>query len=201
MKILDLKQGSPEWFLARRGIPTASNFGKIITPKTGKLSAQAEDLAYELVADLFRLGPPEDKPVTPAMLYGQETEAEARRWYELERGLDVRQVGLCLTDDGRFGCSPDGLVGEDGGLELKCPLLKTQVKYLCEGGLPDEYRAQVHGALIVTGRAWWDFCSYAPGLPAHLVRVEPDTFTDALRRVLDEFRGIYDRVLAKVRGM
>ncbi len=79
-------------------------------------------------------------------------EAEAVAWYELQRDVTVQRVGFVLRDNEKVGASPDGLVGEDGGLELKCPLPKTQVARLLDGELPAEYRPQVHGALLVTGR-------------------------------------------------
>lgn len=202
MRVINCEQYSTEWWEARRGIPTASAFDRIITAKTGKLSAGALGYAFELVADLAQLGPEpwlnEPGYESAAMKRGTQTEHEARRFYEMERDVDVQRVGFCITDAGDAGCSPDGLVGESGGLELKCPLLKTHVGYLYRGGLPDEYKPQVHGSLIVTGREWWDFLSYAPGLPPLLVRVEPDDYTESLRHCLAEFQQILAEVKAKV---
>ncbi len=186
MKIIECQQGSIQWFEARRGIPTASNFDRIITPKTGKLSAAADDYICELLGEQYGTGFVAEPFMTDAMRNGVLTEAEARKWYEMETDIDVQQVGFCLSDCGRFGCSPDGLVGE-GGLELKCPAAKTQVSYLLDGDLPNAYRPQVHGALIVTGAPWWDFLSYARGLPPLRVRVTPDKFTEALKSALDQF--------------
>lgn len=180
------EQYSDEWFALRRGVPTASAFEKIITPKTGKLAAAHEGYICELIGDLGRLDYPGERPATPAMRNGTLTEPEARRFYEMEQG-DVEQVGFCLTDDGRFACSPDGLVGDDGILELKCPEPKTHVGYLLANELPPEYVPQVHGQLIVTGRKWCDFLSYCPGFKPLMVRIEPNEFTDKLRAVLEEF--------------
>lgn len=188
MKEFTFEQYSPEWWAVRKGVPTASQFFRILTPKTGKLSASADDYAFELVAALYDPNPPgQDRPASREMMHGLECEPEARSWYELETGSTVRQVGFVLSDCGRIGCSPDGLVGEDGGLELKCPTLKTQAKYLYDGGLPVEYKAQVHGSLIVTGREWWDFLSYAPGLPPLYLRITPDDYTAKLRDALAAF--------------
>jgi hypothetical protein len=200
VKIIDCKQGTLEWLQARRGIPTASQFDRILTPKTMKLSAAADDYICELIGDMLRLTPPAAEGyLSPAVQHGIETEAEARRWYSLEADADVQQVGFVLSDDGRFGCSPDGLVGDDGGLELKCPQPKHQIKYLLAGTLPDEYRAQVHGSLIVTGRAYWSFASYCPGLPPLLLRIEPDEYTARLREALDQFHTRFQAMLAKFR--
>lgn len=192
------EQYTAEWFTLRRGVPTASAFDKIITPKTGKLAAAHEGYVCELIADLCRLDYPGERAATPAMRNGTLTEPEARRFYEMER--DVEQVGICFSDDGRFACSPDGLVGDDGLLELKCPEPKTHVGYLLANDLPTEYVAQVHGQLIVTGRKWVDFMSYCPGFRPLLVRVEPCEFTDKLRDVLEEFWPRLQRAKAVVRG-
>lgn len=200
MKIHDCQQGSREWFALRRGVPTASNFGKLITAKTGKLSASADDYICELIAELHFLGAHEDPPVSAAMRHGIDCEPEARKWYSLDKNQDVKQVGFCMDDDGRYGCSPDGMVGDDGLLELKCPQGKTQVAYLLDGGLPSEYRAQVHGQLIVTGRQWCDFLSYCPGLPPLLLRVEPDEYTDQLRKALVVFWERFQKLLTQIQN-
>ncbi len=202
MKIHDVPQLSPEWFELRRGRPTASQFGRILTPKTAKLATAADGYIAELIAEIFHLGPISGLDATPsrAMIHGTDCEPEARRFYEMDRSVDVKQVGFCTTDDGRFGCSPDGLVGDDGILELKCPTGKTQVEYLLDGELPAEYRGQVHGALIVTGRAWVDFLSYCSGLPPLLIRQNPNNFTVALRTALEMFWERFQAALAKIRG-
>ncbi len=200
MKIHHMPQGSEEWWDAHRGIPTASNFDKIITPKTMKPSAQADDLICELIGQLACPGSiMPTNYVSPAMLNGIALEPQARRWYEFSQNVKVEQCGICITDDGRFGASPDALCGEDGALELKCPTAKTQVKYLLDGVLPAEYRAQVHGELIVTGRAWVDFVSYCPGLDPFMTRVTRDEFTAALEKCLESFWTAYQAALSKIR--
>lgn len=203
MKTFDCKQGSLDWFMIRKGRPTASNFDKILTQKTRKPSAQAEDYMYQLAAEAMSELPPDgsENYVNRAMQHGINVEPEARRWYELQHDLDVRQVGFCMSDCGRYGCSPDGLVGEAGGLELKCPLLKTHIGYLAnESRLVDEYRWQVHGALLVTGREWWELVSYAHGLPAVVVRITPDKDTAILKLALEDFVERYYALLAKLRS-
>lgn len=194
MKRIDCEQYSPLWWSTRRGVPTASQFHRIITPKKGDLSASAMGYIHELIADRIKFDPPllTEQPATAAMRFGTATEPEARSWYAFSRDGDVRQVGFCLTEDERFGCSPDALVGEDGVLELKCPELKTHVGYVIAGTLPDEYKPQVHGHLLITGRPWCDFVSYHPDAPTQLVvRVTPDEFTIKLRDVLEQFWSFY----------
>ena len=200
-RIIACEQGSLEWHAARRGIPTASEFHKILTAKTEKISTQSDDYICELIGELHSQFLPKwaQSYTSRAMDYGAETEAEARNFYAMATDEPVERVGFIVTDDGRYGCSPDALVGIDGGLELKCPALKTHVRYLLQGELPPDYKAQVHGALLVTGRPWWDFLSYAPGLPAFLVRVRPDGFTEKLRTALDVFWRLFQERLQRIR--
>lgn len=193
MKIIPCQQYTPEWWEARRGVPTCSEFGRILTPKTMKLSASADKYIYELIADKRCQTPnffSEGRPQTPEMEHGSNTEAEARNFYAMDRGVDVEQIGLYLSDDLRFGGSPDGIMQKArGGLELKCPKRSTQIEYLLNGTLPEEYKCQVHGHLIISGFDWWDFMSYSPGLDLDplIIRVVPDAFTRELRVALEQF--------------
>ena len=166
------EQRSAEWLKARAGLPTASQFDRIVT-STGKISAQGEAYARQLAGERV-LGYSEELPMTKAMERGIELEYEARSLYAMRRDVEPVETGLILEDGGRWGCSPDGLCGDDGGLELKCPGVAVHVGYLIEGTLPTAYFAQVQGCLFVTGRKWWDFASYFPGLPMFLTRVTPD---------------------------
>ncbi len=199
MRTFDFPQRSPEWWAIRRGIPTASGFSRIITSKGEPASAQAGYIA-ELVAEAVSDQPlPNYQPFRgKAVNDGLANEDEARRWYELEHGVEVTQVGFCLSDCDRYGCSPDGLVGDDGGIELKCPALKTHAAYAIKGTLPNQYKAQVHGSLIVTGRPWWAFVSYADGLSPFVVRVVPDEFTEKLRTELMKFLDKLDEAKARM---
>lgn len=202
MKVIQCVQRSPEWWLARRGLPTASDFDKILTPATLKPSVSQGKFICELIAQKFAsVYPDTDGYVSPAMQNGIDTEDDARNWYEFQEDVDVQQVGLCVSDCERYGCSPDGLIGDEGCLELKCPSLETQAKYLLEGGLPREYRCQCHGQLIVTGRKWIDFVSFCPGLPTHKFRVEPDSFTDALANELDAFCKKYATAIKTIEAL
>lgn len=202
MKIIECVQGSEDWWMARRGVPTASEFGRICTPKTMKMGAGADSYIAELVGDTFRddYGKSDDFMSTD-MKRGVLYEEESRRWYEFHQDAKAVKVGFVLTDDGRFGCSPDSMVGDDGLLELKNPAPHTHAQYLLDGGLPPDYRGQVHGQLIVTGRKWVDFVSYFPGLPQLIVRVVPDEYTEALKGSLEVFWVKYQDALKKIRAM
>lgn len=201
MKIVDCKQGTEEWWQARMGVPTASEFHRIITAKKWEYAAGAQSYIHELVAD--RLWPSWegfDDCVSAAVRNGKMMEPEARRYYEFEHGVQTVECGFMTTDDGRFGYSPDSLVDEDGLLECKCPMRKTQVKWLDAGVVPGEHLAQCHGGLIVSGRAWVDFISYCHGLPTLLVRVTPDEKTEALRVALERFWGEFETMLARIKA-
>jgi hypothetical protein len=199
MIVYECKQYTAEWWAARRGIPTSSESHRIITPKTAELSGSVDAYACDLIAEKFdAYYGQHDDYVSAAMKNGTVKEPESRRFYEFQRDAEVKEVGFITTDDGRFGCSPDSLVGEDGGLELKNPNVSTHVKYLIDGGLPTQYRPQVHWCLAVTGRAWWDFCSYSGGLPPVLVRVTPDDYTEKLRGCMEKFWSRYQELLTKV---
>lgn len=202
MKIIECQQGSVAWWEARRGIPTASCFDRILTPKTMQYASGAKTYICELIAELHQLGPVEGSNgyASPAMKNGIDTEPEARRWFEMEQGVDVQRVGFITTDDGRFGCSPDALVGEDAGLELKCPTGKIHVAWLLEGRVPDEHRAQVHGCMLVTGRPFWWFLSYCPGLPPLLVKESASPYTAKLKVMLEKFWTDFQAALALVAG-
>jgi hypothetical protein len=199
------EQLSTDWWQLRRGIPTASAFGRILTPAKGEPSAQQDDYIAELISERSEFRPPYVVPsggfTTDEMAEGLRREPEARSWYALQTDGEVRQVGFVLSACGRFGCSPDALVGDDGVLELKNPAAKTHVRYLMRGGLPVEYRCQVHGALIVTGRRFVDFCSYSPGLAPLLVRVTADEFTEKLRAELEAFDWKYRATLDKIAAL
>jgi putative phage-type endonuclease len=187
MKVITAEQRSPEWFAARLGVPSASQFGKVVTP-TGKRSTQVDGYLNKLVAEVLT-GKSDQQEANEAMIRGTELEPEARAYYELIGG-PVVETGFCIHDDG-FGCSPDGLVGDTGLLEIKCPLAHTHVEYLRENALPGLYVPQVQGQLLVTGREWCDFLSYHPDMRPLLIRVERDQkfisiLHDALREMVEQ---------------
>lgn len=197
--VLDVPQGSEEWFDARVGKISASNFSKLIT-STGKKSTQYTTYQHSLIAEIM-MGHKIETHQSEAMKRGTEMEAEARAYYELVTGHDVEEIGLIYKDDTRrVSCSPDGLLsGCPRGLEIKCPLEKTQIKYLLAGKLPSEYVAQVQGSMYVTGLDSWDFLSYHPELPPLLLTVEKDPdFHTALDSIINEFITKMDANLKKL---
>lgn len=191
MILVDCEQGTTEWAQARLGIPTASNFDKIITAKTMKLSTQIEGYAYRLIAEQV-LKTPLDDATSGFMLRGSILERKAVQFYELQRDAETTPVGFVLRDDRRVGCSPDRFVGDEGLLEIKCPAAHTHIGYLLdEEGIG--YRAQVQGQLWITGRAWCDTVSYNPDMPPAIARQErDDAFIAKLAACVEQFLAYVD---------
>lgn len=184
MQVINVEQGSEEWLKARLGVPTASCYAKLITTQ-GKRSTQAESYINELIGQRITGEIPETFK-SEAMERGNELEPQARAYYELMTDNDVEEVGLILNDIGA-GCSPDGLIGEHGGLEIKCPKLSTHIGYLRNGKLPTAYIQQVQGCMYITGRKWWDFMSFHPDTESLIIRIERnETFISALDAILKE---------------
>jgi hypothetical protein len=199
MKVFNVEQGSDAWAELRRGIPTASEFHRIVTPG-GKLSKQARGYAYLLVAEELLGRSLIVLDELEWVAHGKATEPEAARWYEAERDLDTTPVGLIKTDDERMGASPDRLVSFSGILEIKCPAPQTHVAYMVEG-FACAYKPQVQGQLLISEREWADWVSYSPELPAALERVYRDEpYIDLLRSALDEFCDMKDALLEQVRS-
>jgi hypothetical protein len=169
----DIEQRSPEWLECRRGLVTASNFQCLMTTKTedrrGRTS-YLRRLVAEIVTD--ESAPEYDNA---DLRRGREQEYDARRAYELVTDAEVRRVGIGINDEfGGFGASPDGLIGDDGGLELKSMRADLLIGVLSKGEVPSEHVAQIQGNLLVFGRAWWSICIFAPRMPLFIRRVPRD---------------------------
>lgn len=199
---LDVVQGSDEWRAVRAGVLTTSCFAKLLTKKKLELSEQSHDYIARLVAETI-LGVPLDDVSSGFMERGTDLERKAVLWYEVTRDVETEVAGFLLRDDRRVGCSPDRLVGEDGGLEIKVPAAHTHCGYLIDPErLVLEYRHQVQGSLWLTGRKWWDLLSYNPELPSLVKRVEPDaTYFAALDVAVPDFLARLDAAVEKVRGL
>ena len=185
MKTVDVEQGGLEWMQERLGIPTASQFDRLVTPKTKKPSSARAGYRAELLAS-WLMGQPHDWGSTEWTERGNDLEPEARKFYEFERGVEVDEVGFVLRDDGKTGGSPDGLVEDDGILEIKCPMAVKHVRYLL--GEDPDYTGQVQGYMYLTDRKWCDIMSYHENIPPVIHRVERDEeHIAALVAVLDPF--------------
>lgn len=152
-------QGTKEWMDSRIGVVTASRFSSVLA---GKTTASRENYKAEIVAERLTGRTPETYQ-SWEMKWGNMYEPEARAIYaELNGG--VVETGLIKLPHMEAGASPDGLVGEDGGLEIKCPNTATHIKTLLSKRVPSQYIPQIQGGMWVTGRKWWDFVSYDPRL-------------------------------------
>ena len=211
MKIHDVKQGSDEWLALRRQYFTGSALGDwLLDGDRTKTSRKAwQNAIWNKLGELSQ----DDEPNFPnwAMKRGTELEPLARQAYERHTGFKVREVGFISHDSDGFGISPDGLIvgsldfpiGDDDfyhGLELKCPVARTMLKWLDAGTLPDEHKLQVHASLAASGLQRWDFFAYHPELiPLHII-VERDEFTDQVLAGLLKLSDDYSAAKAKLAG-
>ncbi len=207
MKIHQCEQQSIEWARLHFGIPTASGLDNLLTPefefRKGELP---KTYVHKKVAEKLQGRPLIDLSASSFMLeQGMIIEEEARPWYALEYDKKVERVGFITTDDGRFGCSPDGILANDNGsnyecgLEIKSPAAHTHVKYLINGVLPKEYVAQVYGSMFVTGFKKWIFVSYRRGFPALVLEIQRnDKAMFAISSAIDLFHRDFDRAMERI---
>ena len=175
----NLVQGSDEWRQARCGLITASEVKLLLTPtlkvaNNDKSRAHIWELAAQRISQYV-----EPSYISDAMLRGHEDEILARNLYT-EKYTPVKECGFVTNDKWGFtlGCSPDGLVGDDGMIEVKSRAQKYQVQTIVEnwrdGGYPSDFMLQIQAGLLVTERKWCDFLSYSGGLPMAVIRTEAD---------------------------
>lgn len=206
MKVLDIEQGSGAWFAARAGKVTASCVADAVSflkRGDGETAARAAYKA-QIVAEILRGEPIMDGYLSPYMQHGTEQEPYARAAYESRFDVLVDTVGFVVHPTiERAGASPDGLVGDDGGLEIKCPKTETHIRYMRANRLPPEYEPQVMWNLACTGRTWWDFVSFDPFLPPRhqifRIRVERNAGRIAeLEQGVKQFLSEVDAMIAEL---
>lgn len=187
-----IEQGTPEWFAQRAGKVTASRVADVVAKtKTGWGASRANYLA-QLVAERLT-GNVEPTFTNAAMQWGTDKEPEAREAYEYRTGVFVDQVGMVDHPTiAMTGASPDGLVGSDGLVEIKCPNTATHIDTLLSGKVPAKYVTQMAWQMACTGRSWCDFVSFDPRMPEHMrlfvQRVErDDTLIAELEREVEAF--------------
>lgn len=206
------EQGSQEWLLERCGKVTASRIADLMARTKTGWGASRANYAAQLIAERLT-GCVAQSFTNAAMIHGTETEPEARRAYEFFVDCDVQQVGFVphpVID--MAGASPDGLVGNDGLLELKCPNTATHIETLLTGGVPDKYFKQMQFQMACAGRKWCDFASFDNRLPERMrlfvKRVEFDRaavgeietavveFIEEIDATVQQLRARYDADLA-----
>ncbi len=158
-------QGSQEWFQERLGKVTASRIADVMMKPT---TAGFQNYCAQLVCERMTGTPPESF-TSAAMQHGTDTEPQARAFYEMETGVPVEQVGFIPHPTlAMSGASPDGLVGPDGLVEIKCPQPANHIKTLTGGAIDRKYRLQMQWQMVCTGREWCDFVSFSPSFPPEM---------------------------------
>lgn len=204
-----IEQGSKEWLELRLGKVTASRIADVLAKGKSGEALSREDYRYELVVQRLT-GDPGESFTNAAMEWGTATEPQARIAYEAQADVFVEQVPFVLHPTIEwFGCSPDGLIGDKGLLEIKCPNSKTHIKYLNAGKPPAKYVPQMQCQMAVTGRQWCDFVSFDPRLPGDLqlfvVRLDRDedyikSMEVEVVKFLDEVATMYKQLKEKKHG-
>ena len=207
IEVFDCEQGSDQWKTLRVGIPTASNFSKVMATGEGKVRSEyLRRLAGEVVT-----GIPTETYKSAAMEIGTVMEPELRALYAMMANVELRQVGFIKRTEsfGIIGCSPDSLIGDDGGVEFKKEAPHILIKTLKDDRVPSDYLPQIQGNMLVTGRPWWDiaigysFVGDRPDdrqMPLFRRRVRRDESAIARLRVgLEVFQQELDELVAWLR--
>lgn len=204
--ILDVVQGSPEWFEARMGLPSASNFSTVMAQgRDGDKSLTRTEYLYRLAGEIITERPAEETFKSRAMERGKEMEPEAIADYEGRKKVQVRRIGLAINFSELKRCcaSPDGIVGFDGGLETKTMRPDLMIPLLLKGAaMPSDHRAQVQGNMLVLERDFWDFKIFWPKMPDFTVRIfRDDTYIKELGNQIQIFNHDLKRLVEKLRAM
>lgn len=204
MKIHDVPQNSLDWLNLHVGLPTASGMSNLLTPGF-ELRKGEMPKAYvaRKVAEAYRDQPLIGFTAPFAVEQGLVVEEEARPFFELETGIKLKTVGFITRDDDSFGCSPDALFADDSGtgVEIKCPMAETQVRYLVNGVIPPDYLAQVYSSMYATDAPSWWFMSYRRRFPALILKVDRDeAIMGKIEAALAAFHAEFDRAMARVKS-
>lgn len=197
--IYNIDQGSPEWFLIRQGIPTASEFSRLMTGSTRQFSAGAQKYAHEKIAEMITGVAQGSTYVSDDMLMGQITEQEAADSYEFSNDVKTEKVGFVTDDQGHYGASPDRFVGKWGIVEIKRKNATDMIPFLIDRKIDPAHKAQIQGTLLATGRLWCDWHLYNPDMPRLTIRTwRNERYLADLRKDLEMFRKL---VFSKLRAL
>lgn len=198
-RIIECEQGSPAWFEARRGLPTASMFADIMSPgRGGAPSKTRRTYMLKLAAEIIT-GNPTEAFSTVHTERGHVQEAEAREWYAFKRDVDPQQVGLIVN--GVAGYSPDSLIEARGALEIKSKLGFMAIDAILNNEFLSDHRAQCQGGLWVAKREWIDLLVWSRGITPFIKRAERDeVYIVNVERAVVEFREELDEMVEKVRA-
>lgn len=201
LEIIECEQGSEDWFRHRMGIPTASEFSTVMAKGRGGAESKTRSKYLRQLAGELITGEPMETYQNQYMDRGKEMEPELRGMYCMLANCDVRQTGFLRNS--RKGCSPDGLIGDDGMLEIKSQAPHLLIETILSGDVPPEHKAQLQGNLWVAERAWIDICIGYRGMPPVIKRITRDevyikTLSDEVDRFLEELDGVVAKVRAYV---
>jgi len=197
MQILDCEQGTAEWFMARAGIPTASQFATVMASGRGGGESKTRAKYMRQLAGEIITGKPMEGFTTVHTERGHIMEPEARELYSFATDTVPDQVGFILN--GQKGCSPDSLIGTNGMLEIKTKLPDLLIECLERDDFPPEHRAQCQGALWVAEREWIDIVVYWPEMPVFIKRAYRDeayiaTMAEAVDKFNEELAELVERI-------
>lgn len=194
----ELEQGSDQWLQSRCGLLTASTIGKLLTPKLDVANNDtSRGLTETLVAERIT-GVVDYVHPSFDMQLGTLNEPLARDLYR-EQYEPIHEIGFAVRDIGglKLGGSPDGLVGEQGGIEIKSRRAKTHLRTILSDTVPAENMAQIQTLMLILERDWFDYVSYCQGLPLHVIRVYPDMeWQDAIKAALRNFEANAAQMIA-----
>lgn len=204
IEIFDCEQGSEDWVNCRLGVVTASNFSKVLAGGEGKVRTRyMRDLAGELLT-----GSQAENYTNSAMERGKKDEPEAAAQYARQNFVELKRIGFVknsgLIKSAAVGASPDYLIGDDGGLEIKSMIPALMIELFEKGaGLPNEHRAQVQGCMWVCERKWWAVKIFYPGMPNYTVKVLRDEayIVNTLSPEIEKFNHELKRLVERIGGM
>lgn len=193
-------QRSEEWFQARAGVVTMSRAKDVLAKTRSGYAATRANYMSEKVQERFTGKPVASIFTTKEMQWGTDNEPVARLEYELRTGNSVQETGLWLHEEIMAGASPDGFIGEDGCIEIKCPNTATHILTLQTKKIPYQYVSQVQGQMWITGRKWCDFVSYDPRLPenAQMIIIRVNRDEEYIKNLEAEIRAFLDEVQEQV---
>lgn len=199
MNILTCEQGSEEWFRARMGMPTASEFSTVMASGKGGGESKTRRTYMLKLAGEILTGEPMENYTNGHMERGKVMEDEARDFYSFMKDAEPRRVGFIVN--GPKGCSPDSLIGDDGMLEIKTALPHILIEKLLRDDFPPEHKAQCQGALWVAERDWIDIAVYWPKLPLFVKRAyREETYIKTISDAVDTFNVELQETVERIRG-
>ena len=198
-----MEQRSTEWFQARLGKVTASRVADVMAKTKTGYSTSRENYMAQLALELLT-GKPTEGYANAAMQWGIEQEPNARAVYEAKTGQMVQEVGFIVHPTiEQAGASPDGLIGDDGMIEIKCPESKTVIEFLLSGKIADKYYKQMQWQMACCNRKWTDYTVYDPRMPERLQLIVRRVYRDdkAIKEMEDEILKFLDELNIQVKKL